>query len=109
MRELALPIVIKPLAGNHGRGCTLGVSTLADVRSAFARATAIDKRVLIEEQVQGRDYRIVVVGGKVAAASERKPAHVAGDGVSTIAQLSTAKTSIQCANGPSQASDTHRR
>ncbi|HVG05211.1 MAG TPA: cyanophycin synthetase, partial [Burkholderiaceae bacterium] len=87
MRDLTLPVVIKPLAGNHGRGCTLGVASVDDVRAAFARAAVIDKRVLIEEQIQGRDYRIVVVGGKVAAASERKPAHVIGDGVSTIAQL----------------------
>ena len=87
MRELTLPIVIKPLAGNHGRGCTLGVRSPDDVHTAFARAAAIDTRVLIEEQIQGRDYRVVVVGGKVVAASERKPAHVKGDGVSTIAQL----------------------
>ena len=87
IRELNLPVVVKPLAGNHGRGCTLGVTSLDDVRTAFARAAVIDKRVLIEEQIQGRDYRVVVVGGKVAAASERKPAHVVGDGVSTISQL----------------------
>lgn len=87
MRELTLPVVIKPLAGNHGRGCSLRVMSPEDVRAAFARAATIDRRVLIEEQVEGRDYRIVIVGGKIAAASERKPAHIVGDGASTIGQL----------------------
>ncbi|MGZ9057966.1 MAG: cyanophycin synthetase, partial [Burkholderiaceae bacterium] len=87
MRVLTLPVVIKPLAGNHGRGCTLGVTTLVGAQTAYEHAAAIDKGVLIEEQIQGRDYRILVVGGRVAAASERKPAHVVGNGTWTIAQL----------------------
>ena len=87
MAELTPPVVVKPLAGNHGRGCTLRITSPDNVRAGFARAASIDRRVLIEEQIQGRDYRIVVVGGKVAAASERKPAHVIGDGAATIAQL----------------------
>jgi cyanophycin synthetase len=41
----------------------------------------------VEECVRGRDYRIVVVGGKMVAAAERVPAHVTGDGVHTIRRL----------------------
>jgi cyanophycin synthetase len=43
--------------------------------------------VIVEEQYVGRDYRILVVGGKVVAVAERVPAQVVGDGKSTVAQL----------------------
>jgi cyanophycin synthetase len=37
--------------------------------------------------VAGRDYRVLVVNGKVVAAAERVPAHVVGDGTQTIRAL----------------------
>jgi cyanophycin synthetase len=45
--------------------------------------------VIVERQLAGRDYRVLVVHGRVIAAAERIPAHVDGDGVSTIADLVT--------------------
>jgi cyanophycin synthetase len=36
---------------------------------------------------EGRDYRVVIVNGKLIAASERIPAHVIGDGIRTVAEL----------------------
>jgi cyanophycin synthetase len=43
--------------------------------------------VIVEQMLVGRDYRVVVVGGKFVAASERMPAHVWGDGSHTIEEL----------------------
>src|SRR5690606_19049654 len=40
-----------------------------------------------ERQVDGRDYRVLVVGGEVVAATERMPAHVVGDGTSSVTAL----------------------
>src|SRR5262249_10243051 len=44
-------------------------------------------KVVVEQQFTGRDYRVLVINGKVAAASERVPAHVIGDGQRTISEL----------------------
>lgn len=87
MQRLPLPVVVKPLSGNHGRGCTLGVTSPAEAAAAYTRAAAIDHRVLVEEQLHGRDYRVTIVDGELVAASERVPAHVVGDGNSSVAQL----------------------
>jgi cyanophycin synthetase len=81
------PLVVKPLDAQQGRGVTLGVRDEARFRRAFEAASAFSSRVLVEEQVEGRDYRVLVVGGRVVAASEREPALVIGDGVKTVREL----------------------
>lgn len=86
-RRLRLPVVTKPLDGNHGRGVSLGLKTEEEVRAGFEAAARHSRRVVIEEQLRGRDYRILVIDGRVAAVAERTPAQVTGDGVSTVAEL----------------------
>jgi len=81
------PVVLKPLDGNHGRGVSLGLETPDQVRWGFEQALKHGRRVIVEEQYVGRDYRILVVGGAVVAVAERVPAQVIGDGHSTVAQL----------------------
>lgn len=86
-QRLSRPLVIKPLDGNHGRGVTTGLLTDEDLRAAFALAVVHSRRVIVEEQLPGRDHRILVVDGQVVAVAERVPAHVTGDGVRTVAEL----------------------
>ncbi|MCS7031763.1 MAG: cyanophycin synthetase [Gloeomargarita sp. SKYG116] len=83
------PVVIKPLDGNHGRGITLNIRTYPDAERAYdlARAESKSGAVMVERYHQGNDYRVLVVGGQVVAAAQRIPAHVTGDGRSTIREL----------------------
>lgn len=87
--RIGFPVVIKPLDGNHGRGVTLGVADGESVRAAYDTAARSSKtgRVLVQRQIPGRDYRVLVVGGDVVAVAERIPAHIVGDGTHTILQL----------------------
>ena len=85
--EIEGPVVVKPASGNHGNGITVGVRSKEELQQAYALAAELDGTVLIEEQVFGDDYRLLVVGEEVVAAALRKPAAVTGDGTSTIAQL----------------------
>ena len=86
-RRLKFPLVTKPLDGNHGRGVSLGLRTEEEVRQGFEAAARHGRRVIVEEQLRGRDYRILVVNGAVVAVAERTPAQVTGDGASTIGEL----------------------
>ncbi len=88
--ELGGPVVVKPLDGNQGRGVTVGVTAPEEARAAFRCAAEHAGRVLVEEQLVGQDYRVLVVGGRLVAASERSPSHVVGDGTRTIAALTDA-------------------
>jgi len=83
------PIVIKPLDGNHGRGISIDVKTQQEAEEAYDLASAASKTrsVIVERYYKGSDHRILVINGKVAAVAERIPAHVVGDGRSTVEEL----------------------
>jgi len=85
--EVKFPIVVKPLNGNHGRGITTDINTLEDAVFGFNLATAVSSDVILEEFIQGDDYRFLIVNYKLTAATKRIPARVTGDGLSTISQL----------------------
>jgi cyanophycin synthetase len=80
-------VTLKPLDANQGKGVTVACATPEEVERAFAFARKYGRRVIVEEFLQGRDYRVLVTGKTIAAASWRRPPHVTGDGRSTIAQL----------------------
>jgi cyanophycin synthetase len=86
-RRIGRPVALKPLDANQGKGVTVDCRTPDDVERAFAFARRHGRRVIVEEYLRGRDYRVLVTGGKIAAASWRRPPNVTGDGVSTIRQL----------------------
>ena len=85
--RLKAPCTVKPLDGNQGKGVTVDCRTPEDVARAFAFAREYGRKIIVERYVEGRDYRVLVAGGVVAAASCRRPAHVVGDGVSTVRAL----------------------
>ncbi|MGV1004750.1 MAG: cyanophycin synthetase [Candidatus Nanopelagicales bacterium] len=87
--RIGWPVVIKPLDGNHGRGVGLNITSDTELEAAFdaAAAESRDGWLQVESHITGNDYRVLVVGGKVAAVAERVPAHVIGDGIRTIRQL----------------------
>lgn len=88
MDDIGGGVVVKPCDGNHGRGVSLNIRTDEDLKVAFDLAMKESEGgVLIEECFRGKDYRVIVVNGKVVAAAERIAAHVTGDGQSTLRQL----------------------
>ncbi len=87
IEDIGYPIVIKPVNGNHGRGITTNINALDDALIAFASAKEISRLVIVEKYVVGEDFRILVINNKMVAAAKRSPAHVIGDGKSTIKEL----------------------
>ncbi len=87
LAALGPPVVVKPVDGSQGRGVTLNLATPAEVRAAFGQALPCGDRVMVEKQVFGRHYRLLVADGRLVAAAERLPARLVGDGRRTIRQL----------------------
>lgn len=81
------PVAIKPLCGNQGKGVTTAVSGAKAVAAAFGRAQQFGRHVIVEQHIEGNDYRVLVIGHEVVAASRRVPPKVIGDGHSDIRQL----------------------
>jgi cyanophycin synthetase len=84
--EIGLPVVVKPLDGNQGKGVTVNVVTREHMEIAYKAAEDIGQ-VMVEKFLPGSDYRLLVVGDKLIAAARRDPPHVIGDGRLTVKQL----------------------
>ncbi|RSK45630.1 cyanophycin synthetase [Hymenobacter perfusus] len=87
VEELGFPIVTKPLDGNHGKGATIRITNWEDAVEGLKAAQKYSRAVIVEQFIEGDDYRMLVVNGKLIAAAKRTPAAVKGNGTSTIQQL----------------------
>ncbi|MGB5257309.1 MAG: acetate--CoA ligase family protein, partial [Woeseiaceae bacterium] len=85
--RIGYPVVLKPLAGNHGRGVSINLRTAEEVETGFAKAKEHGKTVIVESYIEGFDHRLLVVNGQLVAAAKRVPGHVVGDGSNTIERL----------------------
>jgi len=80
--------IIKPLRASLGRGVHRHIprdDLEQRIRLAFDHTK--ERQLLVEEEIQGREYRAYVLDGKVLHVKERHAASVIGDGRSTIAAL----------------------
>lgn len=80
-------IAVKPLSGAHGNGITLNVDNRDALKLAISVAKKYDSSILLQQMVDGEDFRIVFVGGVFVAAIRRTPAQVIGDGKHTLREL----------------------
>ncbi len=87
IEKVGYPVVIKPLDGNHGKGATVGIMDLEHAMTAYEKAKDYSRWVIVEKQLIGSDFRALVVNNQLIAVAERIPAHVVGDGKSTIQEL----------------------
>ncbi|HEX7314148.1 MAG TPA: cyanophycin synthetase [Pyrinomonadaceae bacterium] len=87
VERLGFPVAVKPLDANHGKGITVGLKTLEEVRAAFPLAKKYSRRVIIEQSLTGQDFRALVINNRLVAVAERIPAHVVGDGEHTVREL----------------------
>ncbi|ABY93657.1 MAG: cyanophycin synthetase [Thermoanaerobacter sp.] len=85
--EIGYPVAIKPYNGNQGKGVHLNITNREEVSIAYRNAKSYSDLVIVEKHIQGKHYRVLVVGEKVVAVAEKIPAHVIGDGIHTIEEL----------------------
>jgi cyanophycin synthetase len=87
MDTLKFPLVVKPLDGNHGRGITTYITNQEQLEEAFDYAKKYSEEVIVEQHINGCDYRFLLVDFKLVAVAKRLPARVTGDGRSSIRTL----------------------
>jgi cyanophycin synthetase len=85
--KLGWPVVVKPLDASHGRGVLTNIQGEKELRLAYRDARKFREEVIVEQFLEGHDFRFVVVNGKFICAAQRVPACVVGDGQSSLRQL----------------------
>jgi cyanophycin synthetase len=85
--DIGLPVVVKPTDGNHGRGVSTELMTREEVETAFELADKEGSEVIVERFVRGNEHRLLVVGGRLAAAARGETISLLADGSSSIRTL----------------------
>jgi len=86
-REIGHPVVVKLVNGTGGAGLSVDLRTDDEVREAFHRARAEMPEIMVESYLAVPDFRVYVVGDRVALAIRRESPDIVGDGRATVAQL----------------------
>ena len=86
-QDIGLPVVVKPIDGNHGRGVFINLYTQQEIEAAYAVAINEGSEVLVERHIIGDEHRLLVVGNKVVAAAKGETVWVTGDGKHTVLEL----------------------
>jgi len=84
---IGYPVVIKPVSGNHGDGVFVNLKNPDELADAYSLAKEYESYQLVEKYMSGDDYRALLVNNEVVALANKIPAHVVGDGSSTIKEL----------------------
>lgn len=81
--------VVKPRTTNGGTGITVFSTPVSKqiLKKAIQYAFKFDDNVIVENYLQGNEYRLVVIDGKCTSAVLRRSASVVGDGKKTIKEL----------------------
>jgi cyanophycin synthetase len=91
--RLGYPVVAKPVAGHKGQGVFTNLTDANSLSLAFAaikaqlEGTDGPDGVIVERFITGNDHRLLTIAGHFAAALERVPAYVEGNGADTIEAL----------------------
>ncbi|CAN7268443.1 cyanophycin synthetase [Massilia sp. LjRoot122] len=103
-QDIGLPVVVKPVDGNHGRGVTLNLMTQAEVSAAYAIAAEAgdSSAVLVERFIPGNEHRLLVVGRQVVAAAKGDSLWVTGDGSSNVIALCDSQINTDPRRGESE-------
>lgn len=85
--KIGYPLVLKPRYGSKGEGVYLSICSERELVSAYTQLNKKFKELIIEEYIEGNDYRVCVVDYSVVAVSLRNPPFVVGDGKQNIKEL----------------------
>ncbi|ARK32209.1 acylphosphatase [Halalkalibacter krulwichiae] len=88
-KTVEFPLVAKPTNGSLGRGVIVNIANINSLREALVhiRETLQYDDIIIEQHVEGEECRIYVIEDQVIGAANRIPAHIIGDGKSTVKEL----------------------
>lgn len=84
--QVGFPLFVKPNTGSEGRG-VYRADDAESLAKILRRSRKNQDEILVQQASKGREYRVVVLGGKVIMAYHKMPLGLIGDGVSTIESL----------------------
>lgn len=87
MHEVGTPVITKPNLGSRSRHSTVHITNEAELRRGFDIAKQLSPWVIVEQELQGFVFRILLVNQEPVSVIRREPPFVTGDGTHTIREL----------------------
>lgn len=82
------PVVIKPSNGTSGGdGVTVNIRSIKQLNRAIFNSLRYDSNYLLEDFIEGDNFRILLFKNRMISAVHRIPANVKGDGMNDIKHL----------------------
>lgn len=89
------PLVIKPNVSGYSRGSYFPINNFAELWKAIFLAKLWWPTTVVEQYLQGHNYRVVAIKGELMSVIERYPPTVTGDGIHTISELIDEENAIR--------------
>ncbi|MEA3322898.1 MAG: hypothetical protein U9Q12_01640 [Patescibacteria group bacterium] len=95
--ELDFPLILKPIDGLRAIGVSWNIVSFAQLAESIRSLKKIQvlsnrlksRSFVIEEQFDGDEFRVLVLGNSAIACAKKIPATIVGNGFSTISELIT--------------------
>ncbi len=94
-RKHGFPLVIKPNVSGFSRGSYFPITSFYQLWKAAILVKVWWPTSVIEQYLEGKNYRVLVGRGKIVSVIRRYPPFVEGDSASTISQLIDQENSIR--------------
>lgn len=98
-KEHGFPLVIKPNVSGFSRGSHFPITNYKQLWKAIFLAKLWWPTTVVEQYLQGKNYRVVITKEGVVSVLQRYPAFVTGDGVNTVESLIEIENSIRQSMG----------
>lgn len=92
-KKVGFPVVLKPADAAQGKGVIANIDNETFLKESlqYVRTELNYKSVILEEHINGQEYRLYVMKDNVLAVLNRIPANVTGDGTHSIKELINTK------------------
>ena len=85
--QLQMPLIIKPLSEWHGNGVMMCISSVEELHVKLIESFVLYDDMIIQEQIEGDEVRVIVVKWEVVLAYKRIPASIIWDSIHSIQEL----------------------
>lgn len=87
LKGLKYPVVVKDAQGSNSKGVFTNIANIEDALVIVQREFKNYSKLIVQEMIFGKEYRLLVLGDKVIGALEMIPPRITGDGISTVQEL----------------------
>jgi D-alanine-D-alanine ligase-like ATP-grasp enzyme len=94
-QEHGFPLVVKPNVSGFSRGSHFPITNYLELHRAIFFAKGWWPVSVVEQYLDGKNYRVLVADGEIMSVIRRYPPFVDGDGKSSIAQLIDRENAIR--------------